>query len=215
MEWIDFLNKEFNKDYYKKINNYLINNNDYYPKYDDIFNAFKYTPFNNVKVVLIGQDPYHEVGQAHGLAFSSLNTMPVSLRNIFKELFNEYQIHRNNTDLSDLAFQGVLLLNLSLTVQKHNANSHKDLGWQTFTKNMIQYLEEYNNNVIVYILLGKFAQNCEKYIKNKNHYILKTSHPSFFSCNKGFFGSGIFKNANEILIKSKILPIKWCGNNEK
>lgn len=209
MYWEKFIINEKKKDYFININNVIENKNDYFPNYDDIFNAFYLTPYDKIKVVLIGQDPYHEEGQAHGLAFSVLNQKaPKSLQNIFKELKNDLGINRTNTDLTDWAKQGVFLINSTLTVKKHQANSHKNIGWSVFTDNVIKEIEK-NNNVIIYILLGAFAQSKKKLITNNNHYIIETSHPSFFSCNKGFFGSKIFSKTNEILLKNNINPIIW------
>lgn len=209
MEWEMFIKNEKQKDYFKNIELYLSNNNDYFPSKDNIFNAFKLTPYENIKVVLIGQDPYHEENQAHGLAFSVLtNNLPKSLQNIFKELESDLGIKRVNGDLTDWATQGVFLINSTLTVKKHQANSHKDIGWNIFTDNVIKEIEK-NNNPIVYILLGNFAQSKKQLITNKNHFIIETSHPSFFSCNKGFFGSKIFSKTNEILINNNIKPIIW------
>lgn len=209
MEWEMFIKNERQKDYFKNIELYLSNNDDYFPSKENIFNAFKLTPYENIKIVLIGQDPYHEENQAHGLAFSVLTTkLPKSLQNIFKELENDLGIKRTNGNLSDWAKQGVFLINSTLTVKKHQANSHKDIGWNIFTDNVIKEIEK-NNNPIVYILLGNFAQSKKQLITNKNHFIIETSHPSFFSCNKGFFGSKIFSKANSILIENNVKPIIW------
>lgn len=209
MNWEDFIINEQKKDYFKKIHYVLENKDTYFPKYEDIYNAFKLTPYDNIKIVLIGQDPYHDDNQAHGLAFSVLNNKaPKSLQNIFIELYNDLNIKRTNPNLEDWAKQGVFLINATLTVEKHKPNSHKDIGWNIFTDNVIKEIEK-NDNVIVYILLGAFAQSKKKIITNKNHYIIETSHPSFFSCNKGFFGSKIFSRSNEILINNNIDPIKW------
>lgn len=209
MEWDLFIKQEQDKDYFKNIKNILQNKDSYYPKYEDIYNAFKLTKYNDIKVVIIGQDPYHEENQAHGLAFSVLNNKaPKSLQNIFKELYSDLNIKRTNTNLSDWAKQGVFLINSTLTVKKHEANSHKNIGWQTFTDNVIKEIEK-NDNIIVYILLGTFAQSKKALISNKNHYIIETSHPSFFSCNKGFFGSKIFSRCNKILTNNNIDPIIW------
>lgn len=209
MEWDLFIKQEQDKDYFKNIKNILQNKDSYYPKYEDVYNAFKLTKYNDIKVVIIGQDPYHEENQAHGLAFSVLNNKaPKSLQNIFKELYSDLNIKRTNTNLSDWAKQGVFLINSTLTVKKHEANSHKNIGWQTFTDNVIKEIEK-NDNIIVYILLGAFAQSKKTLISNKNHYIIETSHPSFFSCNKGFFGSKIFSRCNKILTDNNIDPIIW------
>ena len=207
--WEDFINNEMNKEYFSKINKVLVDHDSYFPESKDVFNAFKLTPYENIKVVLIGQDPYHDDNQAHGLAFSVLNNKaPKSLQNIFKELESDLGIKRNNTNLTDWAEQGVFLINSTLTVKKHQPNSHKDIGWNIFTDNVIKEIEK-NDNPIVYILLGNFAQAKKKLITNKNHYVIETSHPSFFSCNKGFFGSKIFSKTNEILTKNNINPIIW------
>lgn len=209
MEWEMFIKNEKQKDYFKNIELYLSSNDDYFPSKENIFNAFKLTPYENIKIVLIGQDPYHEENQAHGLAFSVLTSkLPKSLQNIFKELENDLGIKRTNGNLSDWATQGVFLINSTLTVKKHLANSHKDIGWNIFTDNVIKEIEK-NDNPIVYILLGNFAQSKNQLITNKNHFIIETSHPSFFSCNKGFFGSKIFSRANNILIKNNVKPIIW------
>ena len=209
MNWIDFIKFEQQKQYFNKINEILKNINSYFPKYEDIYNAFYLTPYDKIKVVLIGQDPYHDDNQAHGLAFSVLNNKaPKSLQNIFKELEDDMNIKRTNTNLEDWARQGVFLINATLTVEKHKANSHKDIGWNIFTDNVIKEIEK-NDNVIIYILLGNFAQSKKKLITNKNHYVIETSHPSFFSCNKGFFGSKIFSKTNEILQSNNIDPIIW------
>lgn len=209
MNWIDFIKFEQQKQYFNKINEVLKNKYSYFPKYEDIYNAFYLTPYDKIKVVLIGQDPYHDDNQAHGLAFSVLNNKaPKSLQNIFKELEDDMNIKRTNTNLEDWARQGVFLINATLTVEKHKANSHKDIGWNIFTDNVIKEIEK-NDNVIIYILLGNFAQSKKKLITNKNHYVIETSHPSFFSCNKGFFGSKIFSKTNKILQSNNIDPIIW------
>lgn len=207
--WFDFIKSENEKSYFKQINEVLINKDDYFPKYEDIYNAFKLTPYENIKVVIIGQDPYHNDNQAHGLAFSVLNNKPPkSLQNIFKELKDDLNITRTNTNLTDWAEQGVFLINSTLTVKKHQPNSHKNIGWNIFTDNVIKEIEK-NNNTIVYILLGAFAISKKNLITNKNHHIIETSHPSFFSCNKGFFGSKIFSKTNNILLNHNISPIIW------
>ena len=209
MYWDNFIKDQKAQDYFKEINNILAQKDTYFPKFEDIFNAFKLTPYENIKVVLIGQDPYHDENQAHGLAFSVLNNKaPKSLQNIFKELNSDLNINRTNPNLTDWAEQGVFLINSTLTVKKHCPNSHKDIGWQTFTDNVIKEIEK-NNNPIVYILLGSFAQSKKKLITNENHFIIETSHPSFFSCNKGFFGSKIFSKTNIILKENNIQPIIW------
>ncbi len=209
MNWLDFINQEQQKEYFNKINEVLKNKDTYFPKYEDIYNAFNLTPYDKIKVVLIGQDPYHDDDQAHGLAFSVLNNKPPkSLQNIFKELEADMNIKRTNANLEDWARQGVFLINATLTVEKHKANSHKNIGWNIFTDNVIKEIEK-NDNVIIYILLGNFAQSKKNLITNKNHYVIETSHPSFFSCNKGFFGSKIFSRTNKILESNNMNPIIW------
>ena len=209
MYWSNFIKEQKSQDYFIEINNVLMQKDTYFPKFEDVFNAFKLTPYENIKVVIIGQDPYHDDNQAHGLAFSVLNNKaPKSLQNIFKELNSDLNIVRTETNLTDWAKQGVFLINSTLTVKKHCPNSHKDIGWQIFTDNVIKEIEK-NDNTIVYILLGNFAQSKKKLITNKHHYIIETSHPSFFSCNKGFFGSKIFSRTNTILKENNVKPIIW------
>ena len=207
--WKNFIIQESKKEYFINILNYLDKEEDnYYPLKDDIFNAFVYTPFNDVKAVLLGQDPYHEENQAHGLSFSVLNNKaPKSLQNIFKELKDDLNIERTNPNLTDWAKQGILLINSTLTVKKHEANSHSKIGWQIFTDNVIKELQK--RKEIVYILLGSFAISKENMIDSNNNYIVKTSHPSFFSASKGFFGSNIFSKTNEYLIKHNKKEIIW------
>ena len=209
-KWIKIINEESNKDYFKNILSFLDKENDnYFPKKENIFKAFELTKYDDVKVVIIGQDPYHEENQAHGLAFSvENNKAPKSLQNIFKELKDDLGIDRTNPNLSDLALQGVLLLNATLTVKKHQANSHSNIGWQIFTDKIIRELNK-KDNEIIYILLGNFAISKKELIDVKKHYIIETSHPSFFSANKGFFGSKIFSRTNDELIRSGQNPIKW------
>ena len=207
--WEKFIDEEMKKSYFENITEVLKDVDSYFPKPSDVFNAVKLTPYEKIKVVLIGQDPYHDDNQAHGLAFSVLNNKaPKSLQNIFKELESDLNIKRTNTNLTDWAEQGVFLINSTLTVKKHQPNSHKDIGWSIFTDNVIKEIEK-NDNVIIYILLGNFAISKKKLITNKNHYVIETSHPSFFSCNKGFFGSKIFSRTNEILMNNNIDPIIW------
>ena len=209
-KWIKIITEESNKDYLKNILSFLDKEKDnYFPLKENIFKAFELTSFDDVKVVIIGQDPYHEENQAHGLAFSvENNKAPKSLQNIFKELKDDLGIDRTNANLTDLAIQGILLLNATLTVRKHEANSHANIGWQVFTDKIIQELNK-KDNEIIYILLGNFAISKKELIDVDKHYIIETSHPSFFSANKGFFGSKIFSRTNEELIRSGQKPIKW------
>ena len=209
-KWIKIITEESNKDYFKNILSFLDKEKDnYFPLKENIFKAFELTRYDDVKVVVIGQDPYHEENQAHGLAFSvENNKAPKSLQNIFKELKDDLGIDRTNANLTDLAIQGILLLNATLTVRKHEANSHANIGWQVFTDKIIQELNK-KDNEIIYILLGNFAISKKELIDVDKHYIIETSHPSFFSANKGFFGSKIFSRTNEELIRSGQKPIKW------
>ena len=182
-----------------------------YPPYDEIFNAFKFTPLSNVKVVILGQDPYHEAGQAHGLAFSTPDGRPIprSLKNIFKEINSEYDYPIPESGcLEKWAKQGVFLLNTVLTVENGNANSHSKCGWQTFTDNVIKILNS-QEQPIVFLLWGKQAEKKKELITNPNHLVLITSHPSPFSARRGFFGCNHFKMANEFLMKNEMEEIDW------
>ena len=207
MEWDKFIKEEMKKDYFKNIINYL-KHEDYYPPHEDIFNAFKYTSYDDVKVVILGQDPYHEENQAHGLAFSVLNNQaPKSLINIFKEIYTDTGHSRTNTNLTDWAKQGVLLLNTTLTVRKHQANSHKDIGWKVFTDNVIKEINK-KNDAVVFILWGMEAKSKIPLI-DKHHAIITSVHPSPLSAYNGFFGSKCFSKCNDILIMQGKSPIKW------
>ena len=182
-----------------------------YPLKENIFNAFKLTSFENVKVVIMGQDPYHGEGEAHGLSFSVQDNVkiPPSLQNIYKELYSDLGIPPKNTgNLTGWAKEGVLLLNSTLTVEKDKANSHQGLGWQYFTDYVIKvlYLSE---KPIVFILWGNFARSKKVLITNPKHLILESPHPSPFSAYNGFFGSKPFSKTNDFLIKNNIKPIDW------
>jgi len=182
-----------------------------FPEKDNIFNALKLTDYNNVKVVIMGQDPYHGIGEAHGLSFSVQKgiKIPPSLQNIYKELEDDLGIPpKSHGDLSGWAKQGVLLLNAVLTVEKDKASSHKGMGWELFTDYIIKLLNNYPEP-IVFILWGNFAREKKKYITNKKHLIIESSHPSPFSAYSGFFGSKPFSKANNFLIKNKKEPIDW------
>ena len=213
-DWDLILTEEFEKDYFKKIMEFVdaeYASKTVYPPYEDIFNAFKLTPFSDVKVVIIGQDPYHEKGQAHGLAFSTPDGRPIprSLKNIFKEISSEYDCPIPQSGcLEKWAGQGVFLLNTVLTVEEGNANSHSDCGWQTFTDKVIESLNEHTMPV-VFLLWGKQAEKKKELITSPNHLVLVTSHPSPFSARRGFFGSNHFKMANEFLKENKMDEINW------
>ena len=212
-EIFDYINK---KDYAIKLHDFLIserNNYVIYPSKDDMLNAFKLTPYENIKVIIFGQDPYFNKGQAMGLAFSvpSNIALPPSLRNVYKEIEIEFNKKFQNTDgdLSYLAKQGVLLLNPILTVRESSPLSHDNELYKKFTLDIIETIEE-NNNPIVYLLWGSKAKKYEKYITNKNHFVIKTNHPSPLSANRGgWFNSDCFINANKFLIEHNISPINW------
>jgi uracil-DNA glycosylase len=212
--WDLALKNEFESDYFRQIMEFV--DDEYakktvYPPYDDIFNAFKLTDIEDVKVVILGQDPYHEEGQAHGLAFSTPEGRPIprSLKNIFKEINEEYDYPIPDSGcLESWAEQGVFLLNTVLTVEAGNANSHSKCGWQTFTDNVIKLLNN-QTQPIVFLLWGKQAEKKKDLITNPNHLVLITSHPSPFSARRGFLGSNHFKQANEYLKKNNIKEIDW------
>ena len=182
-----------------------------YPEQDNIFKALKLTPYSNVKVVIVGQDPYHGEKEANGLSFSVSPgiKLPPSLKNIYKELYDDLKIDRkDNGDLTDWAEQGVLLLNAVLTVEKDKPASHHNIGWELLTDYIIKTLNE-KKEPIVFILWGNFAKNKAKLITNQRHLIITSSHPSPFSARYGFFGSKPFSKANNFLISNDITQIKW------
>ena len=181
-----------------------------FPIKSEVFNAIKLTPYKNVKVVIVGQDPYHGVGEAHGLSFSVLcEKLPPSLKNIYKELYDDLGIKPSlSGNLTCWAKEGVLLLNSVLTVKKDTPASHKNLGWQEFTDEIIRKIEE-KDDVVVYILWGNFARTKKELITNPKHYIIESAHPSPFSARYGFFGSRPFSKCNKILINKGSEPIKW------
>lgn len=182
-----------------------------FPPKECIFNALKYTSFENVKVVIVGQDPYHGVGEAHGLSFSVQDNVkvPPSLQNIYKELYDDLGVPIKKTgNLTVWAKQGVLLLNSVLTVEKDKASSHKGLGWELFTDYVIKVLN-LKETPVVFILWGNFARSKKVLITNPNHYIIESPHPSPFSAYNGFFGSKPFSKTNNFLLKNKLTPIDW------
>ncbi len=213
-DWDSFFKIEENKDYYKHLKNFLIE--EYkkykvYPPKEMIFNAFKITPVKRVKVVILGQDCYHGEGQAMGLAFSVPNNIkiPPSLKNIYKELSDDIGKDIPKTgDLTEWAEQGVLLLNTCLTVREHCPNSHSGKGWEILTDNVIKLLNE-DDKPKVFILWGRNARNKKNLITNKNHLILESAHPSPLSAYNGFFGCKHFSKTNEFLKQNNIEPIKW------
>ena len=210
---------EFEKDYMLELSKFLkkekLNQKIIYPVGEKIFNAFKLTNFKNVKVVILGQDPYHGPGQAHGLSFSveKGTKKPPSLENIFKELNNDLGIEINNFgNLEKWSNQGVFLLNSILTVEKGNPGSHANKGWENFTDKVLINLNSFKKN-IVYILWGKKAQEKANFIDNKKNLIIKSPHPSPYSALNGFFGSKPFSTTNEYLKKFNIKTIDWDLNN--
>ena len=212
--WNEILAEEMKKDYYQELQAFVQKRREevrVFPEEKNVFRALELTPFESVKVVILGQDPYHGFGQAHGLSFSVQKGIPLppSLRNIYKELQEDLGGELpTEGDLSDWAKQGVLLLNTVLTVEEGNANSHKGKGWETLTNRLIDSLNELNHPVI-FILWGKPAQDKEKLITNPSHVILKAPHPSPLSAYRGFFGSKPFSKVNEILIQQGQTPIRW------
>jgi uracil-DNA glycosylase len=218
MNWSDIIKSEQKKPYYKdlvlKLNNEL-ETHTVYPKHEDIFNAFKVCSYNKTKVLILGMDPYHNYGEAHGLSFSVLprTKVPPSLQNIFKELKSDLDIlPPNHGCLTSWAKQGVLLLNAALTVRQNEPGSHQKLGWHTFTDNIISILNK-KDSPVVFILWGNFARKKKQLITEDRHLILESPHPSPFSAYSGFFGSKPFSKANDFLIKLNIDPINWHINN--
>lgn len=212
-KWDIVLKEDFESPYFEKLGIFVKNEYKHkiiYPEYKDIFNALKYTDYDEVKVVILGQDPYHGEHEAHGLSFSVKEgvPMPPSLRNIFKELKDDIGVVRTQTDLTDWAKQGVLLLNSIMTVVKDTPLSHKDKGWEIFTDNVIKKLGE-REKPIVFILWGNYARSKKLLIKNKNHLIIENVHPSPLSASRGFFGSKPFSKTNEYLIKVGKTPIDF------
>ena len=213
--WKDALADEFEKDYFKNLTEFVrseyLSGKTIYPEPKNIFNAFNLCPLSKVKVVIIGQDPYHEPGQAHGLCFSVQNgvALPPSLINIYKEIENDIG-HKSitNGDLTDWARQGVLLLNSTLTVAAHIAASHSGKGWETFTDNVIKTVANNCDNV-VYMLWGSFAQKKAEFVDKDKNLILTSAHPSPLSAYRGFFGNHHFSRANEYLVKHGKDAINW------
>ena len=216
--WKDSLINEYNSEYYKELTAFL--KNEYstkviYPPATEIFNALKYTPLSRVKAVILGQDPYHEPNQAHGLCFSVLpgNPAPPSLENIYKELKDDCGCYiPNNGYLKKWADQGVLLLNTVLTVRAHAANSHAGHGWERFTDAVIKAVNE-ENRPIVFLLWGSPAQKKAAFLNNPNHLILKAPHPSPLSAYRGFFGCKHFSKANAFLTSNGCTSIDWQIEN--
>ncbi len=217
-DWQNLLADEFEKDYYLKLRKFLIEEyrtKTIYPNMYDIFNALHYTQYKDAKVIILGQDPYHGPGQAHGLCFSVKPAVPAppSLMNIFKELNSDLNCYiPDNGYLKKWADQGVLLLNTVLTVRAGQANSHQNIGWERFTDTVIQLLNN-REEPLVFILWGKNAQTKQDIIKNSSHHIIKSVHPSPLSAYGGFFGSKPFSRANNFLRSIGQEPIDWQIEN--
>lgn len=217
--WLQVLEAEFEKPYMKNLKAFLQNEkqkgNTVYPKGDDIFNALNTTPFNDVKVVLLGQDPYHGVGQAHGLSFSVQKgiTIPPSLKNMYKELETDIEGFKtpNHGNLTEWAKQGVLLLNATLTVRASQPGSHQKQGWETFTDTIIKTLSD-KREKLIFLLWGNFAKQKAELIDTNKHYVLTAAHPSPFSAYNGFFGCKHFSKTNELLKQNGLKTIDWQVN---
>lgn len=218
-EWEEYLKPEYKKDYYKNLYRFVREEYSKYqifPPSDDIFNAMHYTPLENVKVVILGQDPYHDDNQAHGLSFSvpvSQKKIPPSLQNIYKELSDDLGCSiPNNGYLKKWADQGVLLLNTVLTVRAHQAFSHRDKGWEEFTDAIIRAVNE-QDRPVVFLLWGSPAQKKATMLNNPKHLVLKAPHPSPLSSYRGFFGCKHFSKCNQFLIENGVESIDWQIDN--
>lgn len=212
--WDEELKEEYKKEYFTELMNFVkeeYKNKIIYPKQNEVFNAFRYTDFDNVKVVILGQDPYHGPNQAEGLSFSVSDDVlkPPSLKNIFKELESDLGIpFPKHNSLKPWTKQGVLLLNAVLTVEEHKPASHKGKGWEIFTDDVIEILNK-REKPIVFILWGAFARSKKNLITNKQHYIIESAHPSPFSARNGFFGSKPFSKTNKFLREKGLDEIDW------
>lgn len=213
-DWDLILEEEFKKDYFYKLLcdvNKVYREKTVFPKKEEVFNAFRYTPYKNLKVVILGQDPYHGVGEAEGLSFSvPLNIKkPPSLVNIFKELNDDLKVPiPSSGSLHSWAKDGVLLLNAVLTVIKDSPASMRNMGWETFTDEVIKIINE-KMEPVVFILWGSFARSKKKYITNPIHLVIESAHPSPLSAYNGFFGSKPFSKTNNFLIENNLKPINW------
>lgn len=212
--WDILLKDEFQKPYYLNLRKFLVQeykSQTIYPNMNDIFNAFKYTDYKDVKVVILGQDPYHQPNQAHGLCFSVKKGVnpPPSLQNMYKEIYAEYGYPiPQHGELTYWAEQGVLMMNTVLTVRESQPNSHKGMGWEIFTDNVISLLN-LRPELMVFLLWGANARAKKKIITNPNHLVLESAHPSPLSAYNGFFGNGHFKKANNFLKQNKMTEIDW------
>lgn len=213
-DWQDLLKDEFEKDYYKELRKLLIEeykNYEVFPPANEIFSAFNLTSYRDVKVVILGQDPYHDNNQAHGLAFSVRDgiKIPPSLRNIYKELNSDLGLEIPTTGyLINWAKEGVMLLNTTLTVRAHTPMSHAKIGWEIFTDRVIELIDE-KEDPVVFILWGNHAKSKKKLIKNRKHLVIESVHPSPLSASRGFFGTRPFSKANKFLKENNIEPPTW------
>ena len=213
-KWDEYLSDEYKKEYFKELLEFVkkeYKTKTIYPKQNEVFNAFRYTDYDDLKVVILGQDPYHGPNQAEVLSFSVSNEVlkPPSLKNIFKELESDLKIpYPKANSLKPWAKQGVLLLNAVLTVEEHRPTSHKDKGWETFTDDVIKIIND-KSEPVVFILWGAYARDKKKLITNSHHLVIESAHPSPFSARNGFFGSKPFSKANEFLKKNGIKEIDW------
>lgn len=218
MTFKELIDEESKKEYYIKLKEYIDNEyetKEIFPKKQEIFNALRFTPYDDVKVLIVGQDPYHGVGEAHGLSFSVNPNIkiPPSLKNIYKELNDDLKTYiPNNGYLVKWAKQGVMLLNSVLTVQKDTPASHRGKGWEVFTDRVIEEVNK-KQSPVVFILWGNYAKEKEKLITNPIHLVLKSAHPSPFSCRNGFFGCKHFSKTNDFLVKNGLEPIDWQIEN--
>lgn len=211
--WDIVLQDEMKKDYFRTLGTFVKHeyaNKKIFPSYSHIFDALRYADYDHVKVVILGQDPYHGDGEAHGLSFSVQEGVrrPPSLNNIFKELYNDLGIIRTRNDLSDWAKQGILLLNSIMTVERDKPLSHKDKGWEIFTDMIIKKLNE-REKPVIFVLWGSYARSKKVYITNPQHYIIESVHPSPLSASRGFFGSKPFSKINSFLREHELGEIDW------
>lgn len=212
-KWDVILKEEMKKEYFRKLGTFVKQEYQHkviFPAYANIFNALRYTDYDQVKVVILGQDPYHGDNEAHGLSFSVQEGVrrPPSLQNIFKELEFDLGIKRDHTNLIGWAEQGVLLLNSIMTVERNKPLSHKDKGWEIFTDYIIQSLNQ-RKEPVIFVLWGSYARSKKVYITNPQHYIVECVHPSPLSANRGFFGSKPFSKINHFLENHQLKPIDW------
>lgn len=212
-KWDIVLKEELKKEYFRNLGIFVkkeYKEKTIFPPYQNIFDALRFTDYDDVKVVILGQDPYHGLGEAHGLSFSVKEgiSMPPSLQNIFKELYNDLGIKRNKSDLTDWAKEGVLLLNSIMTVEKDKPLSHKDRGWEIFTDNIISKLND-REDPVIFVLWGSFARSKKVLITNSRHKIIESVHPSPLSAHRGFFGSKPFSKINKYLKDMNKDEINW------